>query len=153
MILCLQPSSLIKCCLKENIKNISCLSCLNRKWLCISPPPQNSQSSVGRPRRGGVLDSRISLFIQTGYFSLATENTHLWTTSIQTLLQEGVLTRLWMTFVKVQATGTLKKGMLSRTMCSMPTPSAYVSHIPRLFITRVFGFTSLWATPTFIFTL
>lgn len=55
-----------------------------------------------------------------------------------------------MTLVSVHTTGTLKKGMLKSTMWSIPTPSAYVSQIPRLFMTRVFGFTSLCATPTFI---
>ncbi|EGW05903.1 hypothetical protein I79_015833 [Cricetulus griseus] len=54
-------------------------------------------------------------------------------------------------FVKVQAIETLKKVMLSNTVRSKATPKAYVSHIPRLFITRVLGFTSLWATPTFMF--
>lgn len=60
------------------------------------------------------------------------------------------LTKLCITFVSVHTTGTLKKGMLSRTMWSIPTPRAYVNQMPRLFITRVLGFTSLWATPTFI---
>lgn len=32
-----------------------------------------------------------------------------------------VLTKLWMTLVRVQTTGMLKKGMLSRTTCSSPT--------------------------------
>lgn len=60
------------------------------------------------------------------------------------------LTRLCITLVRVQTTGTVKKGILSRTMWSKPTPSAYVSQMPRLFMTRVLGFTSLCATPTFM---
>lgn len=73
-----------------------------------------------------------------------------WNGTEQRIIQQGTLTKLWITFVRVHTTGTLKKGMLNSTMWSIPTPSAYVSHIPRLFITRVFGLTSLWATPTFI---
>lgn len=55
-----------------------------------------------------------------------------------------------MTLVSVQTTGTLKNGMLRRTMWRTPTEITYASQIPRLFITRVLGFTSLCATPTFI---
>jgi len=57
---------------------------------------------------------------------------------------------LWMRLVRVQTTGTLTMGMLSNMMCRRPIPSTYDSHIPLLFITRVFGFTSLCAVPTFI---
>lgn len=55
-----------------------------------------------------------------------------------------------MTLVSVQTTGMLKKGMLRRTTWRTPTEMTYASQMPRLFITRVLGFTSLCATPTFI---
>lgn len=57
---------------------------------------------------------------------------------------------LWMRLVRVQTTGTLTKGMLSSTTWRSPMASTYESQMPRLFITRVLGFTSLCAVPTFI---